>query len=112
MSSIFLLLLLLIHLLGSCYLSYSFLFTATVARPLEHLGSQVLTMLDGNPPLYVTRKRTGKQEDIHINNALIIRSRSNVQRTNESGKKQVHNLLPYKCYSNLAHLLRFDLFTG
>lgn len=63
--------------------------TATVARTLEHLGSQVLSHLDGNPPLYVTRKRVGKPEEVYINNALILRSRSNVQLTNENGVKQV-----------------------
>lgn len=67
--------------------------TATVARTLEHLGSQVLADLDGNPPLYVTRKRTGKQEDIYINHAKILRSRSNVQLQNKHGKKQVQTII-------------------
>ena len=50
----------------------------------------MLSDLEGNPPLYVTRKRSsGKQEDIYINNALILKSRSNVQLSNENGKKQV-----------------------
>ncbi|XP_063703463.1 fasciclin-1 isoform X2 [Culicoides brevitarsis] len=66
---------------------------STVARTLDHLGSQVLADLDGNPPLYVTRKRVGKQDDIYINHALILRSRSNVQLQNKEGKKQVLHVI-------------------
>lgn len=48
--------------------------------------------LDGNPPLWVTRKQNGRQEDIYINNAKILIDQSNIElaiKTNDGEKKQV-----------------------
>ncbi len=44
---------------------------------------------DGNPPLYITKRRKNNQDYIWVNNALVIRSRSNIQMQNANGKKQV-----------------------
>ncbi|KAL1376425.1 hypothetical protein pipiens_016901, partial [Culex pipiens pipiens] len=62
---------------------------STVATPLEQLGTTITSDYDGNPPIYVTRRRLPNgSEDIYVNNARIIRSRSNVQLANQAGKKQ------------------------
>ncbi|XP_055615334.1 LOW QUALITY PROTEIN: fasciclin-1-like [Toxorhynchites rutilus septentrionalis] len=67
---------------------------STVATPLEQMGSTITSDYDGNPPLYVTRrKRWDSTEDIYINNARIDRERSNVQLTNQHGKKQVLHII-------------------
>lgn len=69
--------------------SFYFYFTATTATTLDHLGKSIPSDFEGNPPLYISRRRKNNHEDIWINNAMIIRSRSNVQMQNEEGKKQV-----------------------
>ncbi|XP_053689218.1 fasciclin-1 [Sabethes cyaneus] len=67
---------------------------STVATPLEQLGSTITSDYDGNPPIYVTRRRhLNGTEDIYVNNAKIIRNRSNVQLTNQHGKKQVLHII-------------------
>ncbi|XP_055525593.1 fasciclin-1 isoform X2 [Wyeomyia smithii] len=67
---------------------------STVAAPLEQLGSMITSDYDGNPPIYVTRrKHLNGTEDIYVNNAKIIRNRSNVQLTNQHGKKQVLHII-------------------
>ncbi|XP_055593864.1 fasciclin-1 isoform X2 [Uranotaenia lowii] len=69
---------------------------STVALPLEQLGSTVISDFDGNPPIYVTRRRQpagSGAEDIFVNNAKVIRSRSNVQLTNQMGKRQVLHII-------------------
>ena len=49
--------------------------------------------LDGNPPLWVTRRKNGRHEDIYINNAKILLDESNVELSirlaNGETKKQV-----------------------
>ncbi|XP_043464800.1 fasciclin-1 isoform X2 [Leptopilina heterotoma] len=45
---------------------------------LEHALS-LNSELDGNPPLWVTRRRNGKTEDVYINNAKILTDRSNIE---------------------------------
>ena len=67
----------------------------TVATQLEHLPSVIASDLDGNPPLYITRKRKDNHEDLYINNALILKSRSNVILLNEARKKQVNFILNF-----------------
>lgn len=47
------------------------------------------TDLEGNSPIYITRKRDRNHEDIYINNAKVIREKSNVICYNDDGKKQV-----------------------
>ncbi|XP_058444738.1 fasciclin-1 isoform X2 [Malaya genurostris] len=67
---------------------------STVATPLEQLGPMITSDYDGNPPIYVTRRRhLNGTEDIYVNNAKIIRQRSNVQLTNQHGKKQVLHII-------------------
>lgn len=67
---------------------------STVATPLEQLGTTITSDYDGNPPIYVTRRRLPNgSEDIYVNNARIIRSRSNVQLTNQAGKRQVLHII-------------------
>lgn len=56
---------------------------------MEHLKSNMLTEMDGNPPIYITKRRTQQGEEIYVNNAMIIKSRSNVDLKNENGKRQV-----------------------
>uniref|UniRef100_U5EXZ7 Putative fasciclin 1 n=1 Tax=Corethrella appendiculata TaxID=1370023 RepID=U5EXZ7_9DIPT len=66
---------------------------STVATTLETLGSTIYSDMEGNPPLYITRKKRQNNEDIYVNNALILKSRSNVQLTNAIGKKQVLHII-------------------
>ncbi|XP_062536830.1 fasciclin-1 isoform X2 [Armigeres subalbatus] len=67
---------------------------SNVATTLEQLGTIITSDYDGNPPIYVTRKRQPiGTEDIYVNNAKIIRSRSNVQLSNQYGKKQVLHII-------------------
>lgn len=56
---------------------------------MEHLKSNTLTEMDGNPPIYITKRRTQQGEEIYVNNAMILKSRSNVDLKNEHGKRQV-----------------------
>lgn len=67
---------------------------SNVATTLEQLGSIITSDYDGNPPIYVTRRRQSDgTEDIYVNNAKIIRNRSNVQLSNQHGKKQVLHII-------------------
>lgn len=49
----------------------------------------MFTDMEGNPPIYITRKRSANGEEMYVNNAMILKSRSNVELKNEQGKKQV-----------------------
>lgn len=49
----------------------------------------MFTDMEGNPPIYITRKRTPHGEEMYVNNAMILRSRSNKELKNELGKRQV-----------------------
>lgn len=60
---------------------------------MEHLRSNTLTEMDGNPPIYITKRRTQQGEEIYVNNAMILKSRSNVDLKNEQGKRQVSFLI-------------------
>ncbi|XP_055681274.1 fasciclin-1 isoform X2 [Lutzomyia longipalpis] len=66
---------------------------STVATTLEQLGTTISSDLEGNPPLYITRRGKASQEQIFINNALVLRSRSNVQLQNSDGRKQVLHVI-------------------
>lgn len=54
-----------------------------------------MTEMEGNPPIYVTKRRSHHTEDYYVNNAMIIKSRSNVDMKNEQGKRQVSSV--YRC---------------
>lgn len=56
---------------------------------MEQLKPNMLTEMDGNPPIYITKRRTPQGEEIYVNNAMILKSRSNVDLKNENGKRQV-----------------------
>lgn len=62
---------------------------ATIATTLENLGKTISSDFEGNPSLYITKVRKNNQDNIYVNNALIIRSRSNVQLENGQRRKQV-----------------------
>lgn len=64
--------------------------TANTPNRLESLKSTMITDMEGNPPIYITKKRTPTGEEIFVNNAMIIKSRSNIELKNESGHKQVN----------------------
>lgn len=49
--------------------------------------------MEGNPPLYITRRKNGGTEEIFINNAQIIRPRSNLNMMNSEGRKQVLHVI-------------------
>jgi hypothetical protein len=49
----------------------------------------MLTDMEGNPPIYITKKRTPLGEEVFVNNAMIIKSRSNIELKNQHGKRQV-----------------------
>ncbi|XP_059609328.1 fasciclin-1-like isoform X2 [Phlebotomus argentipes] len=66
---------------------------STVATTLEQLGATISSDLEGNPPMYITRRGKASQEQIYINNALVLRSRSNVQLQNADGRKQVLHVI-------------------
>lgn len=61
---------------------------------MEHLKPNMLTEMDGNPPIYITKRRTPQGEETYVNNAMILRSRSNVDLKNEHGKRQVSQVEP------------------
>lgn len=56
---------------------------------LEQLPEVINSDLDGNPPLYVTRRREDNKEEIYVNNARVLRSRSNKIGTNLGKRKTV-----------------------
>ncbi|KAJ6637756.1 Fasciclin-1 [Pseudolycoriella hygida] len=75
---------------GTAHVQYHM---STTATTLEHLGKVITSDFDGNPPLYITKRRKNNQDYIWVNNALVIRSRSNVQMQNQQGKKQVLHVI-------------------
>ncbi|XP_037026779.1 fasciclin-1 isoform X3 [Bradysia coprophila] len=66
---------------------------STTAVTLDQLGKSIISDFDGNPPLYITKRRKNNQDYIWVNNALVIRSRSNVQMQNSMGKKQILHVI-------------------
>ncbi|XP_017877413.1 fasciclin-1 isoform X3 [Ceratina calcarata] len=48
-------------------------------RTIENLGDSVSSELDGNPPLWVSRRPSTHGEEVYINNAKILTERSNFQ---------------------------------
>ncbi|CAL7940146.1 unnamed protein product [Xylocopa violacea] len=48
-------------------------------KTIENLGDSISSELEGNPPLWVTRKPSTHGEDVYINNAKILQERSNFQ---------------------------------
>jgi len=63
------------------------------AQMLPQLGNSVSSELEGNPPLWITRQRDGNKEDIFVNNAKVLVSRSNQVHNNLQGRKQVLHII-------------------
>ncbi|XP_039749847.1 fasciclin-1 isoform X3 [Pararge aegeria] len=61
---------------------------SNLATTLTNLDYSISSELDGNPPLWVTRRRDTMHDDIYVNNAKVDISRS-YQATNRNGKMQV-----------------------
>lgn len=62
------------------------IFTANIPRKLEELGSKVSSELDGNPPIWITKK---SPEEIYVNQAKIVMHLANYEHNNTFGKPQV-----------------------
>lgn len=58
----------------------------------SNLESPITSQLEGNPPLFVTRRRDTMHDDIYVNNARVDVSRS-YQAQNRNGKKQVLHVI-------------------
>lgn len=70
------------------YLFVIIFFTANLATTLTNLDYAISSELDGNPPLWVTRRRDTMHDDIYVNNAKVYITRS-YQAVNGNGKLQV-----------------------
>ncbi|CAD6233869.1 GSCOCG00007363001-RA-CDS, partial [Cotesia congregata] len=46
--------------------------SANLPKTTDELGDTISSELEGNPPLWVTRKRGYPQDEIYINNAKIL----------------------------------------
>ena len=71
---------------------YVKIFSANLAKTEDQIGmsgTYLTSEMDGNTPLWVTRKRTDHSYDIYINNAKIIKGQSDFRARNDKGKDQV-----------------------
>ncbi|XP_069675634.1 fasciclin-1 isoform X4 [Periplaneta americana] len=64
-----------------------------LAKPLDKLESKVLSELEGNPPIWVTRVKGHHRDDIYVNNARVLQDRSNYVQTNHHNKQQVLHVI-------------------
>lgn len=67
-----------------------FHFAANVPVKLDKLDKSVLSELDGNPPIWITRK---SPEEIYVNQAKIVYHLANYEHNNTQGKPQVSKKL-------------------
>ncbi|CAH0725262.1 unnamed protein product, partial [Brenthis ino] len=65
---------------------------SNLATTLTNLDFSISSELDGNPPLWITRRRDAMHDDIYVNNAKVDISRS-YQAVNENGKLQVLHVI-------------------
>lgn len=65
---------------------------SNLATTLANMDFSISSELDGNPPLWVTRRRDAMHDDIYVNNAKVDISRS-YQAYNENGKLQVLHVI-------------------
>lgn len=63
--------------------------TANVAVTLDQLDKVINSEFDSNPPLYITRRKVHGKEELFINNARVIRTRSNKIGRNINNKRAV-----------------------
>lgn len=71
---------------------------ANVPIKLDQLGNSVSSELDGNPPIWVTKK---SPEEIYVNQARIVNHLANYEHVNTNGKLQVRS---YEKRLYLIHL--------
>ncbi|XP_063216884.1 fasciclin-1 isoform X2 [Bacillus rossius redtenbacheri] len=64
-----------------------------LALTLDELQSSVFSELEGNPPLWITKRRGQHRDDIYVNNARVIPERSNYVQHNHNGRKQVLHVI-------------------
>ncbi|XP_053603497.1 fasciclin-1 isoform X2 [Plodia interpunctella] len=65
---------------------------SNLATTLSNLDYAISSEFDGNPPLWVTRRRDHMHDDIYVNNAKVYISRS-YQAFNGNGKRQVLHVI-------------------
>lgn len=65
---------------------YIYFFAANVPMKLEQLGMSVFSELDGNPPMWITKKSS---EEIYVNQAKIVYHLANYEHNNSYNKPQV-----------------------
>nr|XP_026496791.1 fasciclin-1 isoform X1 [Vanessa tameamea] len=65
---------------------------SNLATTLSNLDYSISSELDGNPPLWITRRREAMHDDIYVNNAKVDISRS-YQAINRNGKLQVLHVI-------------------
>ncbi|XP_041970419.1 fasciclin-1 isoform X7 [Aricia agestis] len=75
---------------------------SNLATTLKNLDYSISSELDGNPPLWVTRRRDTMHDDIYVNNAKVLISRS-YQATNRNGKLQVLHVIDQVLQPLLPH---------
>ncbi|XP_047525630.1 fasciclin-1 isoform X3 [Pieris napi] len=75
---------------------------SNLATTLSNLDYSISSELDGNPPLWVTRRRDRLHDDIYVNNAKVDVSRS-YQATNRNGKRQVLHVIDQVLRPLLPH---------
>ncbi|CAH2071332.1 unnamed protein product, partial [Iphiclides podalirius] len=65
---------------------------SNLATTLSNLDNTISSELDGNPPLWVTRRRDTMHDDVYVNNAKVYITRS-YQAVNGNGKLQVLHVI-------------------
>lgn len=65
---------------------------SNLATTLTNLDYAISSELDGNPPLWVTRRHDAMHDDIYVNNAKVFISRS-YQSVNRNNKRQVLHVI-------------------
>ncbi|VVD01840.1 unnamed protein product [Leptidea sinapis] len=75
---------------------------SNLATTLTNLDYSISSELEGNPPLWVTRRRDPNHDDIYVNNAKVDVSRS-YQATNRNGKRQVLHVIDQVLQPLLPH---------
>lgn len=73
---------------------------------LEQLGNSVLSELDGNPPMWITKKSS---EEIYVNQAKVVYHLANYEHNNTYGKPQVR--MSYIAITIIFHFKKVCLLT-
>lgn len=71
--------------MSKIYINYFFCI-ANVPLKLEQLGKSVFSELDGNPPMWITKK---SPEEVYVNQAKVVFHLANYEHNNTYGKPQV-----------------------